>query len=407
MAKKLTIVSIHNTPVERRKAYQQRQQRLNHPTNAKEQRLSEFSGAHVLKTGNELHPSVNNGKDIADIRTAVVMEKLIKEGKALHAENKAAANARDLQNLKDVLALAANNKLATLTQPLTLAIRDGEVSLKASAQFSPKEWLEANDKPGHFLVLNGNNDETYVSLIGALAATSEQLQFITSGFGGHGTTDRHAISISQTEGDNFKNILLQNGVNADRIHVDPYSTNSGQNAINVATIIEKKIQSGEPCHKIIIAGTPAAVFRQTYTYARQLDVPSLKTFTLESFPFSQAEEYTTTADNLATLREYSTTLNYLLNTGFLPADAGLYPVTFFEQALDSFHKLADALEGQSGSAEKYQPEIVAMKSMTPETLARIQENAASEEDKANIRVIDNFFRGLFNPLELSFERRLD
>ncbi len=377
---------------------------------AKNFRYQQFPGSYVLMTGKEHHDSFNKGVHIADINTSKTMQKLIAEGYELQTLNKPAANIAEITQLTEVFSTAADGKLSELTQNVALQVsvqKDLQtntrvVSQQTASNVSANEWLLENDKPGNFLILNGNNDETYVSLIGEMAKNSKHLQFIASGFGGHGTTDRRSISVNKTEGDRFKQILVGQGVEPDRISVDPWSTNSGQNAVNVATILNEKIIAGEPCNKIIIAGTPAAVFRQTYTYAKQLDVPSLSNFKIDSFPFAKAQEYSTAADNLAILRELSTTINYLLNTDYLPANPDLYPESFFTSAIDSFHKTADGLEKES--PQQYEDVIMAMRALSQESVTRIRDSKASNEDKSNIKIVDNFYRNLFNPLELAFKR---
>lgn len=303
--------------------------------------------------------------------------------------------------------------------------------------------MKENDKPGNFLVLNGNNDETYVAHVAKLAGSARHLQFITSGFGGHGTTDRHNIAVNQTEAGRFKQILVNNGVAADKIHTDHFSTNSGQNSINVADILNDMIKDNKPCNKIIIAGTPAAVFRQTYTYAKQLDIPayakgdgedkaaityfklpqgvllgskpitgsapapiseSEKQFTIESFPFADSAQYTTTADDLAVLREFSTTLNYMATTTFLPADKTVFPDSFFNGAVDSIQLTAQQLEEKPGNVARHGDNIAAMKEITPEMIARLKNDTLTGRDISNIKKVDIFFRNLFNPLELTFTR---
>lgn len=220
------------------------------------------------------------------------------------------------------------------------------ITLKAAGNLTEQQWLRENDKPENFLVLNGNNDEAYVAHVVKLAGSAKHLQFITSGFGGHSTTDRHHIAVNQTEASRFKEILVNNGVAAEKIYTDHFSINSGQNSINVADILNNMIRENKPCNKIIIAGTPAAVFHQTYTYAQQLNIPAYakengeekttntylklpqnmrfdsapvtgtppapiresdKQFAIESFPFADSAQYTTTADDLAVLSEFSTT----------------------------------------------------------------------------------------------------
>lgn len=374
------------------------------PQTPKEQRMQQFPGSFLMTSGKELHHTVNSGMHIADLQTAKTMNNLIQEGRHLQecpVENKAISD--EINKIKDLLMQVADDELRTLTQPLSLLITDKNISLNTSQEISEKQWLEQHDKPGNYLVLNGNNDETYVAFIARMVKESAHLKIITSGFGGHGTTDRHTISTNQTEADRFRDILMSNGVAGERILVDPWSTNSGQNAINVAGILNDHIQAEDKV-TIIIAGTPAAVFRQTFTYAKQLDI-SAENYQIESFPFSETSAYTTLPDKLAILREFSTTLHYLMNTDYLPADARLYPDSFFDSAVNTFQTMAKGLKTKDTEVvEKYQRVIDAMESISAEMISRLKNNNHTPEDKNNIRMVDQFFRGLFNPLEMTFTR---
>lgn len=374
------------------------------PQTPKEHRMQQFPGSFLMSSGKELHHTVNSGMHIADLQTAKTMKNLIQEGRHLQdfpVENKAISD--EINKIKDLLMQVADDELRTLTQPLSLQITNNNVSLNTSQEMSEKQWLEQHDKPGNYLVLNGNNDETYVSFIAQRVKNSAHLKIITSGFGGHGTTDRHTISTNQTEADRFKDILMSNGVAEEKILVDPWSTNSGQNAINVAGILNDQIQAEDKV-TIIIAGTPAAVFRQTYTYAKQLDIAA-DSYQIESFPFSEKGAYITIPDKLAILREFSTTLHYLMNTDYLPADAQLYPDSFFDSAVDTIQTMAKGLKKKDTEVvEKYKSVIDAMESISAEMISRLKNNNHTTEDKNNIRIVDQFFRGLFNPLEMTFTR---
>lgn len=415
---------------------------------AKELAMAQHPGTRFISTGKTLHRTVNGGKHLADIQTAKVMQKLVAEGYDLQAHPKALAPLiNELQPMAAEFKMSARGKLDVLTQPVALHIKPGDngnvITPKTAGNLTEQQWLKENDKPGNFLVLNGNNDETYVAHVAKLAGSARHLQFITSGFGGHGTTDRHNIAVNQTEAGRFKQILVNNGVAADKIHTDHFSTNSGQNSINVADILNDMIKDNKPCNKIIIAGTPAAVFRQTYTYAKQLDIPAYakgdgedkaattyfklpqgmllgskpiigsapapisesdKQFTIESFPFADSAQYTTTADDLAVLREFSTTLNYMATTTFLPADKTVFPDSFFNGAVDSIQMTAQQLEDKPGNVARHGDNIAAMKEITPEMIARLKNDTLTERDISNIKKVDTFFRNLFNPLELTFTR---
>lgn len=416
--------------------------------NAKERAMAQHPGTRFLATGKTLHQSVNGGKHLADNQTAKVMQKLVAEGYELQAHPKSVAPLiNELQPMEAAFKIAARGKLDVLTQPVALHIKAGDngnvITLKAAGNLTEQQWLRENDKPGNFLVLNGNNDEAYVAHVAKLAGSAKHLQFITSGFGGHGTTDRHHIAVNQTEAGRFKEILVNNGVAAKKIHTDHFSTNSGQNSINVADILNNMIRENKPCNKIIIAGTPAAVFRQTYTYAQQLNIPAYakengeekttntylklpqnmrfdsapvtgtppatiresdKQFAIESFPFSDSAQYTTTADDLAVLREFSTTLNYMATTAFLPADKTVFPDSFFHNAVDSIQLTAQQLEKETGNVARHGDNIAAMKEITTEMIARLKNDTLTENDISNIKKVDTFFRNLFNPLELTFTR---
>lgn len=416
--------------------------------NAKERVMAQHPGTRFLATGKTLHQSVNGGKHLADNQTAKVMQNLVAEGYELQAHPKSIAPLiKELQPMEAAFKIAARGKLDVLTQPVALHIKAGDngnvITLKSARNLTEQQWLRKNDKPGNFLVLNGNNDETYVAHVAKLAGSAKYLQFITSGFGGHGTTDRHHIAVNQTEAGRFKDILVNNGVAAEKIHTDHFSTNSGQNSINVADILNNIIRENKPCNKIIIAGTPAAVFRQTYTYAQQLNIPAYakengeekttntylklpqnmsfdsapatgtppapiresdKQFAIESFPFADSAQYTTTADNLAVLREFSTTLNYMATTAFLPADKTVFPDSFFHNAVDSIQMTAQQLEKETDNIARHGDNIAAMKEITTEMIARLKKNTLTEIDISNIKKVDTFFRNLFNPLELTFTR---
>lgn len=416
--------------------------------NAKELAMAQHPGTRFLATGKTLHQSVNGGKHLADNQTAKVMQKLVAEGYDLQAHPKAVAPLiNELQPMEAAFKIAARGKLDVLTQPVALHIKAGDngnvITLKDAGNLTEQQWLRENDKPGNVLVLNGNNDETYVAHVAKLAGSAKHLQFITSGFGGHGTTDRHHIAVNQTEAGRFKEILVNNGVAAEKIHTDHFSTNSGQNSINVADILNNMIRENKPCNKIIIAGTPAAVFRQTYTYAQQLNIPAYakeddeekttntyfklplnmrfdsapvtgtppapiresdKQFAIESFPFADSTQYTTTADDLAVLREFSTTLNYMATTAFLPADKTVFPDSFFHNAVDSIQMTAQQLQKETGNVARHGDNIAAMKEITTEMITRLMNDTLTESDISNIKKVDTFFRNIFNPLELTFTR---
>ncbi|MDR6352578.1 ElyC/SanA/YdcF family protein [Pantoea sp. SORGH_AS_0659] len=396
--------------------------------NAKELAMAQHPGTRFLNTGKTLHQSVNAGKHLADNQTAKVMKKLVAEGYDLQAHPKAVTPLiNELQPMESAFKISAKGKLDVLTQPVALHIKAGDngnvITLKAAANLTEQQWLRENDKPGNFLVLNGNNDETYVTHIAKLAGSTQHLQFITSGFGGHGTTDRHPIAVNQTEAGRFKEILISHGVTADKIYTDHFSTNSGQNSINVAYILDNMIRENKPCNKIIIAGTPAAVFRQTYTYAQQLNIPAYakgdgdetgtppapiresdKQFDIESFPFADSAQYTTTADDLAVLREFSTTLNYMATTAFLPGDKTLFPDSFFHNAVESIQMTALQLEKDAGIVARHGDNIAAMKEITMDMMARLKNDTLTESDISNIKKVDSFFRNIFNRLELTFKR---
>lgn len=403
--------------------------------NSKELAMAQHPGTRFLATGKTLHQSVNGGKHLADNQTAKVMQKLVAEGYDLQAHPKAVAPLiNELQPMEAAFKIASRGKLDILTQPVALHIKAGDngnvITLKAAGNLTEQQWLRENDKSGNFLVLNGNNDETYVAHVAKLAGSAKHLQFITSGFGGHGTTDRHHIAVNQTEAGRFKEILVNKGVAAEKIHTDHFSTNSGQNCINVADILNNMIRENKPCNKIIIAGTPAAVFRQTYTYAQQLNIPAYakedgeekttntdvtgtppaliresdKQFAIESFPFADSSQYTATVDDLALLREFSTTLNYMATTAFLPADKTVFPDSFFHNAVDSIQMTAQQLEKETGNVARHGDNIAAMKEITTEMIVRLKNDTLTESDISNIKKVDTFFRNLFNPLELTFTR---
>ncbi|ROM93892.1 hypothetical protein BK658_19740 [Pseudomonas brassicacearum] len=342
-----------------------------------------------------------NVKSVAGI--AKTMSDLIREGHALAKDNPVSNSPRIAlaKHLEPCLREAAKGRLAVLTSPIRLTVgKDSGVS-HSPATANIADWLQHHDRSDCYIVLNGNNDETYVSFIGEMLADSKHINFITSGFGGHGTTDRHTIATNLTEGDRFKALLMEKGISDQRITVDAYSTNSGQNAINVANIINRDIQDGKPLGTVIVSGTPAAIFRQTYTYAQQLKVNSEASFQIKSFPFCDEAKYTTLADNLAIIREFSTTLNYLFNTEYLPGDAGVYPEAFFSSAQECLTTFADKYpKNVSGNEEV----VSSIWKIDSNMIERFRSGQLTSEDKADVRKVDDFFRSLFNPLELTFKR---
>jgi uncharacterized SAM-binding protein YcdF (DUF218 family) len=342
-----------------------------------------------------------------NLNTAQTMHNLIKEGYEL-AEQKPPVTSPPIElatRIQSCLSEAANCRLSILASPVGLTVEKGNVTSNNLSTIGMSDWLQGHDRPDCYIVLNGNNDETYVSFIADKLADSKHINFITSGFGGHGTTDRHAIATNKTEGDRFKQLLMEKGVDPKRITVDPFSTNSGQNAVNVADIINRDIQDGKPLSTVIVSGTPAAVFRQTYTYAQQLKVNTESPFQIESFPFCDEAKYTTLADNLAIIREFSTTLNYLFNTPYLPSDAGVYPDAFFSSALECLATFADKLTADHPKDAVEQASVVsAIRMIDQQMIERFKSAQLTPQDKMAVRTVDDFFRSLFNPLELTFNR---
>lgn len=341
-----------------------------------------------------------------NLSTAITMRKLIMEGNEL-AQQKTPGTSPRIElatRIQSSLSEAANGRLSILASPVGLTVDKGNLTSNAPSANSMTDWLQGHDRPDCYIVLNGNNDETYVSFIAEKLADSKHINFITSGFGGHGTTDRHVIATNRTEGDRFKELLTDKGIDPQRITVDPFSTNSGQNAINVADIINRDIEDGKPFGTVVVSGTPAAVFRQTYTYAQQLKVNS-EAFQIESFPFCDEAKYTTLADNLAIIREFSTTLNYLFNTQYLPGDAGVYPEAFFSSAQDCLTTFADKLTADHPKdADEHEAVVSAIRTIDQQMIERFKTAQLTTEDKTAVRTVDDFFRSLFNPLELTFNR---
>ncbi|MHC8353977.1 ElyC/SanA/YdcF family protein [Pseudomonas sp. LB3P81] len=342
-----------------------------------------------------------------NLNTALTMHNLIKEGYEL-AEHKPESTSPRIElatRIQSSLSEAANDRLSILAGPVGLVVDRSNITSSTPATCSVDQWLKQHDRPDCYIVLNGNNDETYVSFIAEKLADSKHINFITSGFGGHGTTDRHAIATNKTEGDRFKELLMEKGIDPQRIIVDPFSTNSGQNAINVADIINRDIKDGKPLGTVVVSGTPAAVFRQTYTYAQQLKVNSETPFQIESFPFCDEAKYTSLADNLAIIREFSTTLNYLFNTQYLPSDASVYPDTFFSSAQNCLATFAEKLTADNPKDAADNEEVVsAIRTIDPHMIERFKSGQLTLDDKTAVRKVDDFFRSLFNPLELTFTR---
>lgn len=344
----------------------------------------------------------------ADADEVAVLSNLILEANR-HAMRPAAVSVdprlAQVRRLQACFANAAQGGLSALTQPTRLAVMPGQVpqALPVEAE-QLAQWLGRLDKPGSYLVLNGNNDEGYVEHLADVISKSQHLRLICSGFGGHGTTGRYPISINRTEGDRFRQILEGKGIHPDRILVDPLSTNSGQNALYVGRILDKEKAMGRSLDRIIVAGTPAAVFRQTRTYAQQLKLSDDHPFEVESFPFSDAARYNQLADHVAVLREFSTTLNYLSNTGFLPRGQGLYPPAFFQAARNSLSTLAQGLRedpAQAGSKE-----LKALDHLTVALAERFPTGDMTTEDAQQAQVADRFMRSMFDALERTFPRSL-
>ncbi|QVW26262.1 YdcF family protein [Pseudomonas hormoni] len=343
----------------------------------------------------------------SNLNTALTMHNLIKEGYELakHKPESTSPRIELATRIQSSLSEAANDRLSILAGPIGMVVDSGNVTSSTPATCSVDQWLQQHDRADCYIVLNGNNDETYVSFIAEKLADSKHINFITSGFGGHGTTDRHAIATNKTEGDRFKELLMEKGIEPQRITVDPFSTNSGQNAINVADIINRDIGDGKPLGTVVVSGTPAAVFRQTYTYAQQLKVNSETPFQIESFPFCDEAKYTTLADNLAVIREFSTTLNYLFNTQYLPGDASVYPDAFFSSARECLATFADKLTADYPKDAAENEEVVsAIRIIDQSMIERFKSGMLTSEDKTAVRKADDFFRSLFNPLELTFNR---
>lgn len=342
-----------------------------------------------------------------NLNTALTMHSLINEGYELagHKSQSTSPHIELATRIQSSLSEAANDRLSLLAGPVGLVVDNSSITSSSPARCSVEQWLQRHDRADCYIVLNGNNDETYVSFIAEKLAESKHIHFITSGFGGHGTTDRHAIATNKTEGDRFKELLMDKGIDPQRITVDPFSTNSGQNAINVAQIINRGIEDGKPLGTVVVSGTPAAVFRQTYTYAQQLKVNSETPFQIESFPFCDEAKYTTLADNLAVIREFSTTLNYLFNTQYLPGDAGVYPDAFFSSAEDCLATFAGKLVADyPEDAADHEEVISAIRTINVNMIDRFKLGQLTLDDKTAVRKVDDFFRSLFNPLEMTFSR---
>jgi hypothetical protein len=135
-----------------------------------------------------------------------------------------------------------------------------------------------------------------------------------------------------------------------------------------------------------------------------------------SFPFV-ANGYDGLSDHLAAIREFTTTMNYLANTAYLPADRQLYPRDFFAQAIDAlktYGTQSQQLElGQSAAAVGFQvgntryearQALELMAQLDPDLASRFTQDQLTPQDKENLKVMDGYFRALFVPLELSFKR---
>lgn len=342
---------------------------------------------------------------VVDPAEAATLRRIMLEANRYSLKPASDSHLEHVRRLQGCFARAAEGGMSALTMPTRLSVTPGSApqSLPAKTE-SASQWLKRIDKPGSYLVLNGNNDEGYVKHVAEVMRDSQHTRLICSGFGGHGTTGRYPISINRTEGDRFRQILEAGGIDSARILVDPRSTNSGENAIYVGRILDEEKVLGRAVNRVIVAGTPAAVFRQTHTYAQQLRMSDAQPLEVESFPFSDAARYRELADHVAVLREFSTTLNYLCNTGYLPQNPDLYPKAFFQAAQQSFSSLAKGMRSQHPSVDKNV--LHAFEHLSEVLSTRFPKGAMTTEDKDQAQVADRFMRSMFDALERTFPRRL-
>lgn len=208
--------------------------------------------------------------------------------------------------------------LESLSAAVEIRQSAGQLSLQRSSVKQSLDVSKIEDSPSTVFVLNGNNDEGYVEKLGEQLAHLKQVTFIVSGFGGHGTTDSYPVRTDQTEADRFAQLLRKAGIDRRQIVIEPFSTNSGENARYVGQLLSRKPNPSDEPIDIVVCGTPAAVVRQTLTYVAQMPHDGKRTINFKAAPRVPLDAYKNATDSLATLRECFTLLNYLHNTDYLP-----------------------------------------------------------------------------------------
>lgn len=278
------------------------------------------------KTSVEAKASSETGQSAHD--ALVNLRKLRTEATTLPPGNAKDSPVRELTRLceKSVLDAVTIDTLKSLSAGVEIDHADGKLQVR---QFSLENKLEPfmhKDQPSTVFVLNGNNDEGYVRALGERIKDLKHVNIVVSGYGGHGTTDRFAVRTDKTEADRFAEILVEVGVKG-KIHVEPFSTNSGENAQYVGELLATRMPD-KPSN-IVVCGTPAAALRQMLTYVQQMPRKRTDAIAFSSGPRIPLPGYNTAADALLTLRECFTLFNYLHNTAYLPgadsfSDSGKY-----------------------------------------------------------------------------------
>ncbi|MCY1556707.1 hypothetical protein D9M68_934770 [compost metagenome] len=95
----------------------------------------------------------------------------------------------------------------------------------------------------------------------------------------------------------------------------------------------------------------------------------------------------------------------MFNTQYLPSDPGVYPDAFFSSAQDCLTTFADKLTADHPiDAGEHKKVISAIRTIDQQMIERFKSAQLTPEDKTAVRTVDDFFRSLFNPLELTFSR---
>src|SRR3990167_1278702 len=182
------------------------------------------------------------------------------------------------------------------------------------------------------IIIMGNNDLKQVTHMWRLwtempPEQKEKVKFYISGKGGHGTIKDPIFS--HTEAETMQRWLVSLGVPNTQIVIETEATNSGENVKYLDKLIPRE------CHTFLMSGTPAGIYRQIRTFAKQwqrdgefLTSPPL---TLdEYFSPDEMQNFQTEILLCSFLREHATFLNYLVNTKFVTTQIPVNKEAFFE-----------------------------------------------------------------------------